>query len=224
MNEATTIESLRSALALAQAHAAAAQESWYASPADEDDEHVRAYSDAADDAVAAAREALRDALVDIDHPRAWTVTDEQGAVTMPLGTLAIGAARKAARAWADDGDYDTSEGTLFLTYRIRCDETDEEGSVHIALQPEEPECPSDEGEHDWQSPHEILGGLEENPGVWGHGGGVIIHEVCMHCGCERMTDTWAQDPTTGRQGLESVRYEPGKYADDIAALCEDEAA
>lgn len=49
---------------------------------------------------------------------------------------------------------------------------------------EEPDCEySDDGEHDWQSPHELVGGCEENPGVWGMGGVRIqTVEVCSHCG------------------------------------------
>lgn len=226
MSNDTTIESLRSALESAKAHAEAAEEAWFAYPADEEDEHVLAYSSSADDAVEYARTALRDALVDSDLPRSWSATEETGSVTKDLGELTIVAARETARAWASDGNYDTSEGTVFQTYRIRCEETGEDESVQIELQPEEPSCT--DVEHDWQSPIELVGGIAENPGVWGHGGGVVIHEVCMHCGCERVTDTWAQDRATGRQGLESVRYEPGKYADEVAFLraesAEDDAA
>lgn len=78
----------------------------------------------------------------------------------------------------------------------------------------EPDC-HDGAEHDWQSPHEIVGGDKKSPGVWGHGGGVVIVECCLRCGCARRTDTWAQDPITGQQGVESVTYEPGRYADKI---------
>lgn len=91
--------------------------------------------------------------------------------------------------------------------------------MSIASVRREPTCLA--REHNWQSPHEIVGGCKESPGVRGHGGGVIICEVCMHCGCERETDTWDQDPETGRQGLTSVRYTPGKWAVDVA---EDEVA
>lgn len=91
----------------------------------------------------------------------------------------------------------------------------------IALDPDEPECI--EAEHDWRTPHEIVGGCSENPGVWGHGGGVTIHEICRHCGLQRHTDTWAQRPDTGEQGLRSVRYED---ADDATAawVAEEDAA
>jgi hypothetical protein len=47
----------------------------------------------------------------------------------------------------------------------------------------------------------------------GHGGGVIIREVCAHCGKYRVTDTWAQRMDTGAQGLEAVEY---READDAS--------
>jgi hypothetical protein len=74
----------------------------------------------------------------------------------------------------------------------------------------QPACVDGE-DHDWQSPIEIVGGIKENPGVWGHGGGVTIQEVCLRCGCGKCTDTWAQDPETGEQGLRSIKYAPGWY-------------
>lgn len=87
----------------------------------------------------------------------------------------------------------------------------------------EPECPeSEDGAHDWQAPYEIVGGIKENPGVWGNGGGVIIYGCCMRCGCRRTTDTWAQDMSTGEQGLRAVTYEPGYYADDLRRLTGDD--
>jgi len=37
---------------------------------------------------------------------------------------------------------------------------------------------------------------------------VRYREVCAHCGAYRDTDTWAQDPETGEQGLTSITYLP----------------
>lgn len=76
----------------------------------------------------------------------------------------------------------------------------------IAIEPDEPDC-EDGHEHDWRSPYSVLGGVKENPGVWGNGGGVLLKEVCAHCGTYRITDTWAQCPSTGEQGLHSTAYE-----------------
>lgn len=109
------------------------------------------------------------------------------------------------------GDYDP-DSTIWV--KVCVWEVDEDGDPvdggeaaarTVALDPEEPECVDDE--HDWQAPVEIVGGCEPNPGVWGNGGGVIITEVCARCGWYCVTDTWAQDPETGEQGLTSVRYE-----------------
>lgn len=118
-------------------------------------------------------------------------------------------------------DDDRSQGTIWIDVRVHCEETDEEDSDTVECGPEEPGCAEDE--HDWQAPHEIVGGIKENPGVWGHGGGVLIHEVCVHCGCGRTTDTWAQRPDTGEQGLRSVKYEPGKYREAIKNMRAEEA-
>jgi hypothetical protein len=130
-----------------------------------------------------------------------------------------------AKDWLLDGDYDTSEGTVWVHgYLIDLDREVPEGyeerrqhaeRIDVSIDPPEPECT--ENEHDWQAPVEIIGGMRENPGVWGHGGGVVIHDVCLHCGCERVHDTWAQDPETGQQGLRSVAYYPGKYAAQVNA-------
>lgn len=82
----------------------------------------------------------------------------------------------------------------------------------LSIDPPEPDCAPGHA-HDWCSPYDVLGGLAENPGVQGRGGGVIIREVCQHCGTYRERDTWAQDRCTGQQGLESVRYED---ADEVS--------
>ena len=79
-------------------------------------------------------------------------------------------------------------------------------SISIEIEPDEPPCV--DGDHKWQAPHAIVGGLEENPGVFGNGGGVIYHEICLRCGCRKTVNTWATDPNTGQQGLETLKYEP----------------
>jgi hypothetical protein len=132
--------------------------------------------------------------------------------------------KEAAQQYVEDGEWGTIDETTWIdvaTWRCGIDadgdvvQSDREDFT-ITLNPAEPEC-CDGQEHDWQSPHDILGGIKENPGCWGHGGGVIAEEVCIHCGCSRTTDTWAQRRETGEQGLRSVSYQPGKYADQIAS-------
>lgn len=135
----------------------------------------------------------------------------------------------AAQEYVDGGEFSPGrgEGTTWVNVAV----TDSEGDVtrcKIAIDPDEPDCTGEA--HDWQSPIRIVGGIKENPGVHGHGGGVTIHEVCALCGCHRHRDTWAQDSEDGTQGLQSVRYEDGDddttewrlsmRRDDIAAALE----
>jgi len=59
--------------------------------------------------------------------------------------------------------------------------------------------------HKWTSPYEIVGGLKENPGVTGNGGGLIIREICKYCQLEKVTNTWDTNPETG-QKVETIKY------------------
>ncbi len=120
-------------------------------------------------------------------------------------------AQAAAEMYVADGEWE-HDRTQWIDVRvapIRSNgEIDEDDSDRytVTLEPDEPEC-DDGQEHDWRAPHDVVGGIKENPGCWGHGGGVIQREVCAHCGTYRITDTWATRPDTGEQGLTSVRYE-----------------
>lgn len=141
-------------------------------------------------------------------------------------------AAEAAQDYVDGGVWDDVDSTSWIhVYAWRRGYVlDEDGDLvqltidreahTIEIEPDEPECVDSDG-HDWQSPYDVLGGIPENPGVWGNGGGVIIREVCAHCGRYRETDTWAQDPSTGEQGLTSVRYED---ADEASERWADEQA
>ncbi len=76
-----------------------------------------------------------------------------------------------------------------------------------------PEClDGDENSHDWQSPYSVVGGIKENPGVWGSGHGQVrICEVCACCGAYRTIDHGA---TNSSNGLRTTRtsYEPADAA------------
>lgn len=135
-------------------------------------------------------------------------------------------AEEMAIEWCQGGDYPAEayeNGTFWIGVAIERLVEDEDGEEEVEerwhaqaeFDPTEPDCPEGD-EHDWQAPHELVGGCEENPGVRSHGGGVIIEEVCICCGATRTTDTWAQD-SNGRQGLESVKYgKPGSV--DVTVL------
>jgi hypothetical protein len=118
----------------------------------------------------------------------------------------------AAQEYVGDGDYTADGSTIWIKVWVYPEgDEDARDSYKVRVDPPTPACSGQE--HAWCSPHEILGGLRENPGVQGHGGGVVIREVCSHCGIYRITDTWAQDRTDGQQGLDSVEYED---ADDTS--------
>lgn len=117
-------------------------------------------------------------------------------------------------------NYSPINSTVYVDVIVRNTATGEEDRETVTLEPDEPEC--SEPNHDWQSPYDLLGGCAENPGVWGHGGGVIMREVCAHCGVYRITDTWAQRRDTGEQGLVETTYEPAdeKSLEWVASLSE----
>lgn len=118
-------------------------------------------------------------------------------------------AREAAEEYVETGDWGVIEKTFWVDI-YATDEDGEETIVTVTTHPPEPECV--EASHEWASPYSLLGGCRENPGVWGHGGGIISKEVCRHCGVYRTSDTWAQDPNTGAQGLESISYDEADEA------------
>lgn len=130
----------------------------------------------------------------------------------------LAGARREARELAESGYEPAEDGrTYWVDVHILDFESEEcVETVTVEIDPEEPECEGDD-DHDWQSPIELVGGIRENPGVFGHGGGVIITEACVRCGCARITDTWAQRRDTGEQGLRSVQYERDRYTDKLAA-------
>ena len=111
--------------------------------------------------------------------------------------------REAARQYVAAGEWGDDLITSWVHVWVWTNDEDRD-RIRVPIEPTEPECTSDD--HDWRNPLSVVGGLKENPGVYGHGAGVTITEVCKHCGWYRITDTWAQDPSTGEQGLESIEY------------------
>lgn len=193
----------------------AAQAAWEALP-DGEDAAAEAALDAADAEVTRLRQALRES----DCPRQWMVTYDGESGDYSEVTAASGKeALDEACSEVDRGSwYPDAQGTIWVDVRVNCELTHEEDARTVTLHEEEPECSSADVHHDWQSPVEIVGGIDENPGVQGHGGGVILDEVCMICGCGRQTDTWAQRPDTGEQGMESIEHAPHKYGAELVGL------
>lgn len=166
----------------------------------------------------AARDASRDAWLDSDEQREYQLGGDSWQGTGEVITSSPEEIKGELDDLSRDGWDDVTETFWVRNWAQPIDpvtgESIEEREIRVtvSIDPDEPECEDGE-EHDWQSPYEVLGGLKENPGVWGKGGGVVCKEVCARCGAYKITDTWAQDRSTGQQGLTSVRYED---ADDAS--------
>lgn len=148
--------------------------------------------------------------------KTYTVRDESG-LELPIEAESPS---EAAREYVDTGDWHESTCTCFIHLAVREEDNDDWEHIRIAIEPTPPPCENGE-EHEWTSPWQIVGGLKENPGVWGNGGGVRITEVCQKCGCGKLTDTWATDPYDGSQGNRIVSYEADQYCEDLS---DDEAS
>lgn len=138
----------------------------------------------------------------------WVLTDDHEETGIIEADNLV-SALEAAREWVAAAGYDIYDygdgGTIYVHVQVACEESGEDGEVTVALNPYEPPCDG-AAEHQWTSPN---WGLAENPGVVGHGGGVIVEEICSTCGLHRHTDTWAQDTETGEQGFTSITYTRG---------------
>jgi hypothetical protein len=130
----------------------------------------------------------------IAKPGFWSAVDDGGAII----EVEAETGEEAAQEYVDGGDWGDVDETTWINMRVWqttvSGQRVNEESHTIALDPPEPECT--EAEHEWKQTF-----------VRGNGGGVIVTEQCTHCGLKRYTNTWAQNPATGEQGLESVTYE-----------------
>lgn len=122
-----------------------------------------------------------------------------------------------AQEMMEECDYEDYTGPVYA-YIYEGD--NEIGRVEHVVQQQEPACR--EGEHDWRAPHSVVGGLKDNPGVFGKGGGVVYTEVCAHCGTYRVTDTWCTNGTA--YPYESVTFrDADEYSTDwIETVCHQE--
>jgi hypothetical protein len=108
--------------------------------------------------------------------------------------------------------------TTWIDVRVECEATGEAERATVQLDPTPPKCAraasgkDRDRDHDWKSPHSVVGGDRTNPGVFGSGAGIKVREVCRFCGVYRLTDTWSTRPDTGEQGLTSVSYEEADEA------------
>lgn len=145
------------------------------------------------------------------EPTVYTARDEGGA-ELQIRATSVEEAIQRAEAWVREGDYGEAEETVWPRVWLFRDDEELAESFQVAIDPPEPACRTDT--------HRYPGHEWRQSSVIGHGGGVIVEEACQRCGFRRTTDTWAQDPETGAQGLRSVRYSPAESDDDAGAESE----
>lgn len=206
----TDLAAIAAGLDLDIVDGAIVEEGWIAYDGDAEVEYEYATSgrEAAEEYVADGDWNERDATIWIEvrtWRRGWRRVECASCREAAIGHDADGDPACAEHAAATEEGAELAD----LVEEVRVDE-----ETHtVALEPVEPDCEQGRA-HDWRSPHSVVGGCAQSPGVQGHGGGVIVREVCRHCGTYQITDTWAQDMSTGRQGLTSLAYEP---ADEVSS-------
>lgn len=132
-----------------------------------------------------------------DAQRSWTIDlDGDGQETYTEMSRA-----EAVAAYLETAALDHDEATYWV--RLRVWPTSDPGAAvteRHAVHPDEPDCAEGQ-EHEWRD-H----GRDKV-----HGAGMIFHARCRYCGAVRITDTYAQDPADGEQGLVRVSYDLGDH-------------
>lgn len=168
-----------------------------------------------------------------------------GGVTEDIYAESLEDAIEQGREWILEGDWSDFQGTLDCVVReiVRYDDSEDDGDAgqideratadgqsydcSAEVTAEEPDCDeAEDDEHDWQSPYEVLGGLKENPGVWGSGHGQVkITVVCAKCGIYRTTDYGATQSSNGQQ-MTRVDYREADEASEawVRSLREEDEA
>jgi len=101
-------------------------------------------------------------------------------------------AEEAAREYVST--FEPTETTYWVSVHVWTADEETDEHIKVEVEPHEPRCKGGH-EHGW-----------EYEGARGSGGGVVVREVCGHCGQVRLTNTWAHDPVDGEQGLRQVSF------------------
>lgn len=121
----------------------------------------------------------------------------------------------AAEEYVSDGDW--GEGKSSVRVHVWREALDYDGetvrvaeSSHDVDAGEDPravgECGTDDDDHDWEAPLELVGGLRENPGVFSTGGTSFRFEsVCVNCGTYRTRTSAGMQRNPGEPS-ETVEY------------------
>lgn len=143
--------------------------------------------------------------------KSYKIREESGASEI-IEAESLAEALETACEWASEGSY--SERVMVRVWVQGLDEdgepTDESLSGEVEAgpepKPEKTECGTEDEDHDWESPIELVGGCEENPGVWSTGGTSFHFEyVCSKCGMYKTVKTAGQQRNPGELE-ETIEY------------------
>ena len=166
---------------------------------------------------------------DIIMPRYYAVEDG-GASTWLAEDTTANNANERARDWVREGEYGGEEAvqgyTVYLVEKPTpeqlannephgsSDDAYEVESGTVVIPATVPDCIHADG-HDFIATMDVEGGLAENPGVQGNGGGVTIDTHCSRDGCAvtRHVNTWAQD--AHGEPYKSTTYGKRELADEV---------
>jgi hypothetical protein len=126
----------------------------------------------------------------------YIVCDRESGTTEEIQAPSIEQAIEIGTKWMLEGDWGVPEKIvkdLELSFSVTPVIDGEEGDcvdATVYYSDPIPECTSscpeegpDDGGHNWQRPHSIVGGLEDNPGIWSCGGTSMEYKsVCIRCG------------------------------------------
>ena len=112
-----------------------------------------------------------------DLPREWRLIEDGQYYGTFIGTR--DEAEAEAEANVDRDCYtEYASSTMWIDWEVRCDLTGESESGTVTLEPIEPEC-VDGHTHEWTD------GGDEFGGARGHGGGIIVSEICRRISASR---------------------------------------
>lgn len=141
----------------------------------------------------------------------YEIREESGASEV-IEAASIEEALEKAQEWASEGSYD--ERVMVRVWAHELDEDGEptgeslSGEVEAGPEPkpEATDCGTEDDDHDWDSPLELVGGLRENPGVFSTGGTSFRYEyVCSKCGMYKTVRTAGAQKNPGELD-ETIEY------------------
>lgn len=154
-------------------------------------------------------------LLDSDSP--WVADDGNAEVATTADTNL-----EAAQEYVSDGDWGDGKCSVRVhVWKYALDINGEQErvaedsfDVDAGSDPEAPgECGTDDDDHDWETPLELVGGCRENPGVFSIGGTTFrATSVCASCGTYRISTSRGEQRNPGEAASEIEYREADEHS------------